>query len=396
MSTVETSALSQLWDADVLRGGHDHTASSSSFLLLPSAEHPRLVVPTRPHQAAGVILKALRDRSSFSARARTAAVRAALASGIGAVHLPDPDILAVAINQLPGAEYVYGVHLGPPRANRKPVLVLATEQGELVAFVKWGIDPLTDRLVRNEADALPSVADLTSVRVPRLLAVGEHESHPYVIQTPVPTQGPSPGDAAAVVAAQVEVASVGLASIDHREALEAVAQQWRQRVATASQAQEDVAAFAGLAMLWVEQASSESLQWGSWHGDWRRTNMAVTASGCSIWDWERFATGVPLGYDALHLFLTSHAASVHELNSLPSDLFDNAARLLRPFGIRDRVLAELTAAGYLLELAGRYLDDNQSQAGARLGSVAVWLLPFLSTQLAQNGSCHSDRGVGEL
>ena len=396
MSTVDASALGQLWDADVLGSGHDHDSSKSSFLLLPSVEHPRLVVPNRPHRAAGVILNALRDKSSFGARARTIAVRAALASGVHAVRLPDPGILAVAIEHLPEAEYVYGVHLGPPRANRKPVLVLATAQGELVAFVKWGIDPLTDRLVRNEAVALEFVVGLPSVRVPRLLAVGEHESHPYVIQTPVPTQGPTLGDAAAVVAAQVEVASVDLASIDHREALEAVAQQWRQRVATASQSQEDVAAFAGLAMLWVEQASSESLQWGSWHGDWRRTNMAVTASGCSIWDWERFATGVPLGYDALHLFLTSHAASVHELSSLPADLFDNAARLLHPFGVRERAVAQVTAAGYLLELAGRYLDDNQSQAGARLGSVGVWLLPYLSTQLAQHGSRQSGRGVGEL
>ncbi|MCZ3387545.1 MAG: hypothetical protein LH645_00090 [Actinomycetia bacterium] len=396
MTTVDTGALSQLWEADVLGGGHGQTSPPSTFLVLPSVEHPRLVVPTRPHRAAGVILNALRDKSSFSARARTVAARLALASGVRAVRLPDPEILAVAIEQLPDAEYVYGVHLGPPRANRKPVLVLATTHGDLVAFVKCGIDPLTDRLVRNEAAALGSVADLTSVRVPRLLGIGEHQSHPYVIQSPVPTEGPSFGDAAAVVAAQVEVASVSLGLIGQESALDAVAQQWRQRVAAAGQAHKDVVAFAELAKLWVEHASDNSLQWGSWHGDWRHTNMSVTTSGCSVWDWERFATGIPLGYDALHLFLMSHAASVRDLHALPVDLFDNAARLLRPFGVRERAVAELTTAGYLLELAGRYLDDNQSQAGARLGSVGEWLLPYLSTQLAQRGSRHLGRGVGEL
>jgi hypothetical protein len=303
--------------------------------------------------------------------------------------------LAIAIAQLPDSEYVYGVHLGPPRANRKPVLVLATEQGELVAFVKWGVDALTDQLVRNEADALETVADLTAVRVPRLIAVGEHQSHPYIIQTPVSTGDSTLGNEAAVVAAQIEVASVGLESIDSDAMLDAVAKQWRQRVAKAPAAQEDVAVFAGLVELWVEQARGESLQWGSWHGDWRRTNMAVTPSGCSVWDWERFATGVPLGYDALHLFLMSHAASVRDLQTLPSDVFDNAARLLRPFGVRHRAEAELTAAGYLLELAGRYLDDNQSQSGARLGSVGDWLLPYLSRQLVERGSRRSGRGEGD-
>lgn len=395
MTTVDAGALSQLWDAEILNGGHALSSSTNRFVLLPSVEHPRLVVPTRPHRAAGVILNALRDKSSVSARARTLAARAALASGVHAIHLPDPAILAVAIEQLPNAEYVYGVHLGPPRANRKPVLVLATTDGDLTAFVKWGVDALTDRLVGNEAAALDSVAELTSVRVPRLLAFGEHRSHPYVIQSPVPTRGFRVGHSAAVVAAQVEVASIGRGSIDGEAALGAVAQQWRHRVATDVQAQQHVAAFAELAERWVGQARDGSLQWGSWHGDWRRTNMAVTGSGCSVWDWERFATGIPLGYDALHLYLTSHAPSVRDLHSLPSDLFDNAPRLLRPFGAPERAVAELTTAGYLLELAGRYLDDNQALAGARLGSVEDWLLPSLTTLLGQPGSRQLRRGLGK-
>ena len=156
-----------------------------------------------------------------------------------------------------------------------------------------------------------------------------------------------------------------------------------------------MAAFAGLAQTWVEQAKTTPMTWGSWHGDWRRTNMAVGASGCSVWDWERFATGVPVGYDALHLFLMSRSSSVHDLTSLPADLFDNAERLLRPFGVSGRAESELTAAGYLLELAGRYLDDNQSRTGARLGSVGDWLLPFLSTKLKNRRSHDSGRGVSQ-
>ncbi len=203
-------------------------------------------------------------------------------------------------------------------------------------------------------------------------------------------------DAAAVVAAQVEVATLGQGSVDVGAVLNAIAEQWRQRASTASEPDHEVVAFSELAQSWVELVKETPIAWGSWHGDWRRTNMAVSSSKCSVWDWERFATGVPVGYDALHLFLMSRASSVHDLTSLPADLFDNAERLLRPFDVSGREAAEVTTAGYLLELAGRYLDDHQSEAGARLGSVGEWLLPHLSAKLTLREARHSGRGVNGL
>ncbi|MCZ3386587.1 MAG: hypothetical protein LH630_06410 [Actinomycetia bacterium] len=397
MTTIDTEALAQLWSTDDLRADHVSAAEGRTFLVLPSIDRPRLVVPTRPHRAAGAIVRALRDKSSTKARAKTLAIRTALATGAKGTWLPDPDLFGEVIRQLPQEEYVYGVHLGPPRANRKPVLVLATAQGGLVAFVKCGVNALTDQLVHAEAAALTSVAHLTSLRTPHLIGMGEHRDHPYTVQSPVPTNRHR-RSAAHIVAAQVEVASVGRGSIDVTAELDAVAERWRQRVIAAADGQPGVKEFAGLAERWTERAHGSSLNWGSWHGDWRRTNMAVTSSGCSVWDWERFATGVPVGYDALHLFLMSHASSVHDLSSLPVDLFDNAQRLLRPFGVRGRTEAELTTAGYLLELSGRYIDDNQSQTGVRLGPVHEWLLPFLSTTLmhqVQHGAGRPGSGVSE-
>jgi hypothetical protein len=97
-----------------------------------------------------------------------------------------------------------------------------------------------------------------------------------------------------------------------------------------------------------------------------------------------------MGYDALHLFLTTRASAVHDLSTLPTDLRDNAVRLLRPFGATDRAEAELITTGYFLELAGRYLDDDQAHSGARLGAVAQWLLPHL-----QEGESHSGEHSGE-
>lgn len=385
MTALDVDALSQLWRIEDLEPDRESAVSRRPFLMLPSPDHPRLVVPTGPRRAAGVIVGALRDGSSTRSRAKNLAVRAALATGARRTQLPDPELLAIVMKHLPHDDYVYGVHLGPPRANRKPVLALATTSGELVAFVKCGLNPLTDRLVRTETSALPAVANLPSLSAPRLLGHGEHRAHPYLVQSPVPTHRRRLRvDAASAVAAQVEVASIGLGTIEGA-ALGAVADRWEERIATTAAADQVVSTFAELAYRWVSLAGKRSLQWGSWHGDWRRTNMAVTASGCSVWDWERFATGVPVGYDALHLFLTSRAPSVHDLTSLPGDVFDNAERLLRPFDVANRADAELTTLGYLLELAGRYLDDNQSLAGARLGAVQEWLLPCLSTKLTGSG-----------
>jgi hypothetical protein len=62
--------------------------------------------------------------------------------------------------------------------------------------------------------------------------------------------------------------------------------------------------------------------------------------------------------------------------------------LLRPFGIVDRRDVELVTTGYLLAIAGRYLDDGQEQSGARLGAVQEWLLPHLqaATSSATSGA----------
>ena len=95
-------------------------------------------------------------------------------------------------------ELVVGVHLGPPRANRKPVLAVADRHGTLLAFAKCGVDPLTDRLVAHEAAALRHLAvvaerearavhraDADRVRPLRGTRVrdpesGAHKRHPHV------------------------------------------------------------------------------------------------------------------------------------------------------------------------------------------------------------------------
>jgi hypothetical protein len=125
------------------------------------------------------------------------------------------------------------------------------------------------------------------------------------------------------------------------------------------------------------------LAFGAWHGDWSPWNMASTTGGLLVWDWERFATGVPVGFDALHHWLQSEVGPQHrDPLAAAADVFEHAAPLLAPFGI-DVAHARLTAALYLADVATRYLVDRQAQAGAPLGAPGTWLIPALVGEVAQ-------------
>ena len=65
-------------------------------------------------------------------------------------------------------------------------------------------------------------------------------------------------------------------------------------------ANEEARALANAADQLVASAGHVELTFGAWHGDWTPWNMATTATTVLVWDWERFGTGVPVGYDALH------------------------------------------------------------------------------------------------
>jgi hypothetical protein len=111
--------------------------------------------------------------------------------------------------------------------------------------------------------------------------------------------------------------------------------------------------------------------------------MASTDRGLLVWDWERFACGVPLGFDALHYWLQSEV-SLRRRDPLAAAAAcpRRADELLVPFRIGAHQ-ARLTAALYLAELATRYLVDRQAEAGARRGAPETWLIPALQSQIAR-------------
>jgi hypothetical protein len=270
---------------------------------------------------------------------------------------------------------VLALHIGPARANRKPVLQVLGMAGEPLGFAKIGADPLTARLVADEAGALRALAGRTprGVQVPAVLHHGRWNGAEVLIQSALPVWLPrAADDGTRRVAAMVEVAGVT------GPAEEPVDGPYLGGLAERVGGLGVRPGAAGLAAaLGAAAATRGTLRTGCWHGDWNAGNTATLADRLLIWDWERFAVGVPLGYDALHHDLQTAITVRHvRADEAAASTVARAAGLLAPFGVPPRD-APVVAALYLVELGSRYLADGQAEAGARLGTLDGWLLPVL-------------------
>ncbi len=123
--------------------------------------------------------------------------------------------------------------------------------------------------------------------------------------------------------------------------------------------------------------SAEDWEFGCWHGDWMVWNMAGLDGDVLLWDWERFAGPVPLGWDALHFTLRQTFLTSDPTPHVARDLLERAPGLLAPFDVPQE-LAVSVAQAYLVELAVRYTADGQREAGGRTARVEEWLLPLLT------------------
>ena len=196
-------------------------------------------------------------------------------------------------------DLVVSLRIGPPRANRKPVLELLSPDGEMLGFAKVGITSLTRELVRAEAAALDvlEAAGLTRLQVPRLLHHGQWREHEVLVQTPLSGSGRAVSPVT-LTSAMVELATVQGVSTQ----VVGRSGYWRSLRSRLEACVDRETAAALLKVMDDLQATADvtSLAFGSWHGDWTPWNMASSGDQVLAWDWERFESGVPVGYDALH------------------------------------------------------------------------------------------------
>jgi hypothetical protein len=362
------------------------------FALVPWFHRPPLLVPPGRRAAATAVRHYSGARSPV-ARFCVSALSLALASGLSRAVVRG----RVWVNPSPGSQTIeayltevmrrdirVSMYLGPARANRKPVLQLLTSIGETAGFAKIGVTALTSRLVRAERDALARLgqAPLKEITIPRVLHYGVWRGLDVLVLSALPTwQRHRPIPPAQLAASMIELARVGGL---RQEALagSGYLQRLKSSLAAADHSPERVALTQELDAL-AASVDGMTLAFGSWHGDWAPWNMANIGSGLMVWDWERFASGVPQGFDALHYWLQTELKMWRrDPRSAAARCIADAPQLLSPFGI-DANSARVTATLYLADLATRYLVDRQAQAGSRLGAPGTWLLPVISDEVGR-------------
>jgi hypothetical protein len=356
------------------------------FVLIPGVRHPRLLVPASPRVAAPRCQYASRGRQAPGSRRYPSGCRWS-AGPCSACGQGDRAPEAESIESYPKTVFSdinVSVRLGPARANRKPVLQLHTASGEPVGFVKVGFNALTRDLVRAEAASLAWLdrTGLDGISVPRVLHHGQWHGMDVLVLSSLPVwRRRRVLTTAQLSAAMGTVAKVGGLQ-PGATASDAYLRQLRERLAAADPGAERTALLEALDAL-AATGGCAGLTFGAWHGDWSPWNMASTTGGLLVWDWERFAIGVPVGFDALHYWLQSEVGPQHrDPLAAATDVLEHAAPLLAPFGI-DVVRARLTAVLYLTDVATRYLVDRQAAAGAPLGAPGTWLIPALVGEVAQ-------------
>jgi len=388
------------------------------YLVLPDRRRPRIAVPLVDGPAAGaVVAHALRKHSHGSGFVQRV-LRTALAY---AVRLPSAyrltgtvvgsrltvrqtrDALAEPARHesfedhlatIFGSTAVFAFGVGPPRANRKPVLHALTPGGRTLGFVKLGTNDVTRALVRAEAEALRMLAsggrEPATFRTPAVVHHGQWRGLEVLVLEDLAAAPPPrgsgrgtgrPGRRGAPVAAMRELAEL------HGTSSSALAESpfWR-RVRTTPDAVRHPARserFARIVSAVESRYGATDLTLGLWHGDWTPWNMAWSGGGVLLWDLERCAAGVPLGFDLAHFEMQRVLQSRGERQAR-----DHTLRLAR--GER-QLPGQATGfagndpgavwAAYLVELARRYSIDCDTPWGAPLVARTTWLLDLLDDLL---------------
>jgi hypothetical protein len=241
------------------------------------------------------------------------------------VVLADDGSIAAHLSEVFGAPVQTILHVRPARrANRKPVLE-AYSGGVRLAYVKIGDTDRTRALVANEAAILGRLAGepLKSVVAPTVLYHGTWRDLGVLALSPLPVRRKRVPEALLIQAVK-EIAATGE---------------------------------------------------GAWHGDLSPWNIAPSADGrLLVWDWERYRTGVPLGFDAVHHFFHRALRRMGPATAARS-CFAHAVRVLAPYGL-SAAQAKRTVLLYLIALADRHAADGHEPLGPPSG----WLNPIVDQQ----------------
>jgi hypothetical protein len=386
--------------------------ASQRWGVLPGLGRPRLLVPLASPRAAAAAVGQDSDAMTGPARLARAVVALGLRSGAVGSFLRRRGLVVAAAGPAEGSllgdhvpavlgrpDLAAAILLGPVRPNRKPVVQLVGGDGRPVGYLKVGWNDLTRRLVRAEADSLRRLAGARrrGFTAPALLHQGTWRGLDIAIGSALPHR-PWPrgaGHFLPPVAVSREIAALG----GVEEAALGDSGWWARlqgRLAAVRRAMADRPAGppghdAGpgpgerLATLdavleRLEGRAATRLAFGTWHGDWGPWNLRSTRGRLLVWDWERSADGVPLGFDLLH-FGYQTALQGRPPAAAAATARDRAAPHLAELGQRPGV-GELLCDLYLLERLCRAAEAQGSAVTGRPQEVGAALLGVLADRLA--------------
>ncbi|WP_163511443.1 phosphotransferase [Fodinicola acaciae] len=361
------------------------TSVVRELAFVPNAREPRMLVPADlPRAASGAVRR-------FSAGLSRAEHLTRLVAGL-ALRLPGsgrlladrlritatghPESIETHLSDLLGMPVLVGIGVGALRANQKPVLQVFDRAGRTVAFVKVGDGPVSRQLVEREAVALREVNGRCwqRLRTPTVVHNGWWRDLRLLVISPVPATsrprlrraGGPPTAAMAELAAGFDSGTRKIADCPLLSRL---------RTTADLLADGENARRLGSAVDAIEaRAGDVSLRLGGWHGDWTPWNMSARGQQVGLWDWERFDTGVPVGFDLVH-FLVQSAARRHGIAEAVVDhAVSQAGQRIGPYG-------ELIGTLYTATVAARYLHASEPATGAPLRAQAQLMLRMLGARV---------------
>jgi hypothetical protein len=356
-----------------LLGGGD----AGRWAVLPSAARPRHLVPLGPPPATAAALtgragdRGLLGRAATGALARAArwGVASVLPHGRAVTGSPGPALTDWLADALGAARCTVAVGVGPPRANRKPVLQVLAPDGSTLAWGKVGWDPLTRGLVGDEADVLDRLGGSLGdgVTTPTVRARGAWQGAEVVLTTPLPLGRrprrdlrPAPDLLRAVAGPPGALTP------------------WPAAVARRLTALRLDPGLGPVVDRVADRLDAAGVPGARWHGDLTPWNVGPVPGGLAVWDWERSAAPVPLGLDAVHASyaVTTLRGGADTTTALATATGD-ATPALTALGVPEGAVPAVVAA-YALELLLRHEADRAAWSSPRLDRTCAALAGALT------------------
>ncbi|GAA1655221.1 hypothetical protein GCM10009744_54670 [Kribbella alba] len=380
--------VARLWpghDVQLLRNRR-RDRSARELIFVPSMSSPRLLVPAGRPAAASSGLR--RFSRALSTKERAVRLVGSVALRAGAEGLLTDRIrmtpraaaegsIEQHLSEVLGTAVVVGLGVGSLRANQKPILQAFDQRGRCIAYVKVGDSDLTAGLVGQEGAALADLAkrDWRLLEIPALLHLGNWQGLELLVISAVdtairPAGGPllqPPLDALDELYDRFDEGSAALSASAY----------WQNLVSTAGEVddvRQRTAYQEALARL-AQSHGDEEVRLTAWHGDFAPWNLGLRGGRLQLWDWERFATGVPAGLDRIHYVLHTSTRAA----GFSAEVID--AALASPHTHHPACpppAQDLLAVLYLASIAARYLVGSQGAQGEVLRPTTETVLDALT------------------